>query len=142
MQQDRFSYKSFIHAIINPPTAMIVAISHACRLFKALRISTLNSLIALVFCSIFKLSYPTSFFYHHGGDMVINTIRTVDSKVPLKKVTASRGKMVRTEPISSYYEQGKVHYMGKFPAMEDQMCSYTPESSDSPDPEWMRWFGH
>ena len=70
---------------------------------------------------------------NHGGDMVINTIKTVDSKVPLKKVTASRGKIVRAEPISSLYEQGKVHHVGKFLALEDQMCSYTPESNDSPD---------
>jgi len=70
---------------------------------------------------------------NHGGDMVIHTIQTVDSKVAVKKVTASRGKMVRAEPISSYYEQGKVHHVGKFPALEDQMCSYTHDSSDSPD---------
>ena len=41
-------------------------------------------------------------------------------RVPFKEVKASRGKVVRAEPVSSLYEQGKVHHVGAFPALEDQ----------------------
>ena len=40
-------------------------------------------------------------------------------------VTASRGKVVRAEPIATLYEQGRVHHVGAFPAMEDEMVSFT-----------------
>ena len=37
---------------------------------------------------------------------------------------ASRGKYIRAEPISALYEQGRVHHVGEFPTLEDQMCSF------------------
>ena len=46
-------------------------------------------------------------------------------RVPFKEVKASRGKVVRAEPVSSLYEQGKVHHVGAFPALEDQLISFT-----------------
>ncbi len=47
---------------------------------------------------------------------------------------ASRGKTVRAEPIAALYEQGRVHHLGLFPALEDQMCSFTPDQFEgSPD---------
>jgi len=69
---------------------------------------------------------------NNGGDMVISTIRTVDSRVPLKKLWASRGKVTRAEPVAALYEQGKVHHLGAFPELEDQMCTWVP-GEDSPD---------
>ncbi|MEO1948492.1 phage terminase large subunit [Thioclava sp.] len=60
-----------------------------------------------------------------GGDMVRFTVRTADKDVAFKEVTASRGKAVRAEPISALYEQGKVHHVGMFPDLEDQMCNFT-----------------
>ena len=38
---------------------------------------------------------------------------------------ASRGKVVRAEPIATLYEQGKVHHIGNFQALEDEMVSFT-----------------
>lgn len=69
-----------------------------------------------------------------GGDMVEHVIKTVDEgkKVNFKKVTASRGKAIRAEPISALYEQGKVHHVGSFPELEDQMCQWVP-GEKSPD---------
>ncbi len=58
-----------------------------------------------------------------GGAMVEAVIRAADSLVPYKEVTASRGKAVRAEPISALYEQGKVHHIGYFPELEEQLCS-------------------
>ncbi len=71
---------------------------------------------------------------NQGGDMVEHTIRTVDKRVSYKSVVAKRGKYVRAEPVAALYEQGKVHHVGGFAAMEDQMCRYVPEEFDgSPD---------
>lgn len=71
-----------------------------------------------------------------GGDMVRFTIATADKAVPYKEVNASRGKVVRAEPVSALYEQGKVHHVGTFPDLEDQMCNFTPSGyigEGSPD---------
>ena len=69
-----------------------------------------------------------------GGEMVEHTIRTVDKSVPVKMVsTGARGKQVRAEPIAALYEQGKVHHVGEFIALEDEMVTWTPESKKSPN---------
>jgi hypothetical protein len=60
-----------------------------------------------------------------GGDMVRFTIQTADRSVAYKDVSASRGKAVRAEPVSALYEQGKVHHVGDFPDLEDQLCNFT-----------------
>lgn len=70
---------------------------------------------------------------NNGGDMVTLLIRQVDNNVPVKKVTATRGKQVRAEPISSLYEQGRVHHHGYFAELETQLCEWTPIASFSPD---------
>ena len=56
------------------------------------------------------------------------------SHVAYKSVSASRGKMTRAEPISALDEQGRIHHVGLFPELEDQMCSYDPLAGmPSPD---------
>lgn len=71
---------------------------------------------------------------NNGGDLIEAVIRTIDRTVSYKKVTASRGKRVRAEPISSLYEQGKVFHVRPFPELEDQMCTFVPGTFDgSPD---------
>jgi len=69
---------------------------------------------------------------NNGGDMVEHTIRTVDRNVSFKKVHASRGKYTRAEPVSALYEQGRIHHVGFFPELEDQMCEWVP-GDKSPD---------
>lgn len=59
-----------------------------------------------------------------GGDMVESIIRVVDKSVSFKKVHASRGKAIRAEPVSALYEQGRIHHVGFFPDLEDQMCEW------------------
>lgn len=61
-----------------------------------------------------------------GGDMVAAVMRNVAKELPIKLVTASRGKAVRAEPIAALYEQEKVHHVGHFDTLEDQMCAMTP----------------
>ena len=69
---------------------------------------------------------------NQGGDMVKHTIHTEDSNVPIKLVRASRGKHTRAEPVSALYEQGRIHHVGVFPELEDQLCTWVP-GDDSPD---------
>ncbi len=64
---------------------------------------------------------------NQGGEMVIQTIRTVDENVPVRSVHATRGKYLRAEPISGHYEQKRVHHVGTFAKLEDQMCAFTPD---------------
>lgn len=70
---------------------------------------------------------------NNGGDLVEANLRSVDPAIPFKSVRASRGKQTRAEPISSYYEQGRIHHVGTFPALEDQMCDWVPGEGRSPD---------
>lgn len=48
---------------------------------------------------------------NNGGDMVENTIRQEDPNVPFTSVRATRGKILRAEPVSALYEQGRVHHV-------------------------------
>jgi hypothetical protein len=57
-----------------------------------------------------------------GGEMVSGTIRTVDPLVPVELVHASRGKMVRAEPVAAIWEQRRGHMVGNFYQLEDQLC--------------------
>lgn len=71
-----------------------------------------------------------------GGEMVHATIQAAGSNVPVRLVTASRGKAVRAEPISVRYAQGQVHHAGRFTKLEDQLCSFSTAgymASGSPD---------
>jgi len=69
---------------------------------------------------------------NNGGEMVGQVIRSIDPSVSYKAVTASRGKQTRAEPIASFYEQGRVHHVGDFELLEDQMTSWVP-GEKSPD---------
>lgn len=60
-----------------------------------------------------------------GGAMVAAVIKAADGKVSYKEVTASRGKVVRAEPISALWEQGRMSMVGSLAEMEDEMCMMT-----------------
>ena len=70
---------------------------------------------------------------NNGGDLVERLLRTIDTNVPYSSVRATRGKMVRAEPIQALFQQGKVNMVGFFPELESQMCSYTGSTNESPD---------
>lgn len=70
---------------------------------------------------------------NQGGEMVGAVLRTVDRTVRYRPVTATRGKHTRAEPVAALYEQGKVHHVGTLTALEDQMTTWVPGLSDSPD---------
>lgn len=62
---------------------------------------------------------------NNGGDLVESNIRVKDANVPVKLVHASRGKLVRAEPVAALAEQGKFHIVGSLTKLEDQMCGFT-----------------
>lgn len=75
---------------------------------------------------------------NQGGEMVASVLRACakalrqDSKrstdhIPLKKVTASRGKAIRAEPVSALYEQKRISHVGAHSTLEDQMCEFTTD---------------
>jgi phage terminase large subunit-like protein len=60
-----------------------------------------------------------------GGAMVQFVIQTARPNTPYKDVTASRGKVVRAEPISALCEKGKIRHVGFFPELEDELMGFT-----------------
>jgi len=80
---------------------------------------------------------------NQGGEMVEHTVRTAardlgergqreSRSVAFRNVRATRGKHTRAEPVAALYEQRKMHHVGVFAEMEDQMCSWLP-GEESPD---------
>src|SRR5215471_8699191 len=59
--------------------------------------------------------------------MVGATLRMIDRNVAFTAVRASRGKVVRAEPVAALYQQGHVHHIGTFPQLEDQMTNFTSD---------------
>lgn len=81
---------------------------------------------------------------NNGGDMIAALIKTIDPRVLVKTVHASKGKLTRAEPIANLYKKTKdgnpdpmVHHVGAakhFRELEDECLSYTADSrSASPD---------
>jgi hypothetical protein len=62
---------------------------------------------------------------NYGGAMVEAVVRAASPNVAYSEVTASRGKVVRAEPVAALYEQDKVHHVGYYPELEEQLCSFT-----------------
>lgn len=66
---------------------------------------------------------------NYGGDMVEAVIKTAADAagitVPFKKVNASRGKIVRAEPVADLAARGLLHMVGRHPKLEKEMTTYT-----------------
>jgi phage terminase large subunit-like protein len=92
-------------------------------------------------------SVATSAFERHSADLVVGeinfggamvgfVIQAARPRTPFKKLTASRGKVVRAEPFSSLYEQGKIRHVGRFVELEEELTAFTTHGyvgSDSPN---------
>ena len=74
---------------------------------------------------------------NNGGDMVAEVLRQAEPHLPVRSVTATRGKFLRAEPVAAAYERGLVFHAGVFPKLEDQLCTLTPDfdrrAGSSPD---------
>ena len=60
-----------------------------------------------------------------GGDMVRAVLQSNNPDLPYKHVNASRGKVVRAEPVSILYEKQRVMHVGYFTELEDQLCGFS-----------------
>ncbi len=73
---------------------------------------------------------------NQGGEMVAAILREIDPGIPVTSVRATRGKYLRAEPVALLYEQGRVHHVGAFPELEDELVDFGPgglSSGRSPD---------
>lgn len=73
---------------------------------------------------------------NQGGEMAAAVLAQCDPAVPVTSVRATRGKYLRAEPVSLLYAQGRVHHVGAFPALEDELCDFGPDglsTGASPD---------
>ena len=73
---------------------------------------------------------------NYGGEMVASVIKNVDPNVPVKLVTATKGKTVRAEPVLMLYQQNRIFHVGHFPELEEQITAFTPKGyqrEGSPD---------
>ncbi len=80
-----------------------------------------------------RLVYEQNF----GGQMVESVIRTAAQAmgvtVATRAVHASRGKAVRAEPVAALDEQGRLSLVGSHPELEDELCTWSVESGQSPN---------
>lgn len=78
---------------------------------------------------------------NYGGDMIEATIRNVDPNVAYRDVDATRGKMVRAEPIAALFERGVAHIVGKLDKLEEELVSYVPGNPSPNRMDAMVWVG-
>lgn len=69
-----------------------------------------------------------------GGEMVESTIEVEDDTIPVICVHAKSGKKVRAEWVASLHKKGRVHFVGGWRGLEDQMCTWEP-LSEMPSPD-------
>jgi phage terminase large subunit-like protein len=70
---------------------------------------------------------------NQGGDMVSAVLKQIRLGLPIREVRAHVGKKLRAEPVAAMYEQGRIHHVGEFAKLEDQMTTWTPDMAESPD---------
>ncbi len=74
---------------------------------------------------------------NYGGAMAVATLRTAAEAlgvdIPIRTVTATRGKTVRAQPVAALAAQGRWHVAGQFPELEEQMATWYAELGWSPD---------
>ena len=62
---------------------------------------------------------------NYGGAMVEFVVKTANPDISYKAVSASRGKVVRAEPVSALHETGKIRLVGEFHMLEDELMGFT-----------------
>ena len=60
---------------------------------------------------------------NQGGDMVASVLTSADVSLPVKLVSASRGKVARAEPVAALFENGRAKLSGRFPELEDELAA-------------------
>ena len=78
---------------------------------------------------------------NYGGEMVETTIKMFDENMSYKNVNATRGKLVRAEPICALYEKHLIHHVGNFDKLEEECTSYVPGRQALAEPHGRAWSG-
>ena len=64
-----------------------------------------------------------------GGAMVEQVVQAAASearmRIRFKEVRAARGKVVRAEPVAALYDTGRVHHVGSYQELEDELIAFT-----------------
>lgn len=68
-----------------------------------------------------------------GGLLVVDTLQLRRQGLPVERVTATRGKRIRAEPVATIYDTGQVHHVGYLELLEEQQATWTPLEPTSPD---------
>lgn len=111
---DRRGYVLGDHSTAGTPDVWVAALLGAYRLHEA-------------DCIVAEVNY--------GGDMVQHAIAGAGERnVPVKVVTATRGKRVRAEPVSMLYEKHRVSHVGTLPKLEGEQTTWVPDAGmESPN---------
>lgn len=67
---------------------------------------------------------------NQGGDLVEQNLSAIDKYMPVRKVHASRGKLIRAEPVAALSEKGRLHMVGDFFELEEELTSWVPDSGE------------
>lgn len=68
-----------------------------------------------------------------GGNMVVSNLKMAQPDLPVKLVSASRGKQVRAEPVATLFQDRRAHHVGGFDGLETEWTSWVPGDPDSPN---------
>ena len=74
---------------------------------------------------------------NNGGDLVEMVLRTKDANLSYSTVHATRGKAIRAEPVAALAEQHRLHHVGFFPELEDQLVEFDPSLAGQKSPDRM-----
>jgi len=70
---------------------------------------------------------------NQGGDLVREVVLREAPELAYRAVRATRGKLVRAEPVAALYERGLVHHVGTHKQLEQELCRYDGNAKKSPD---------
>ena len=63
---------------------------------------------------------------NQGGDWIRESLKSVDPTLPCREAHSSKGKIMRAEPVSVLCEAGRIHMVGSFPELEEELCIMRP----------------
>lgn len=70
--------------------------------------------------------YQVDIIYYesnYGGLMAKDIIKSIDPVPPVMEIHSKHGKKVRAEPVATECERDKLRFVGRFPQLEDQLCT-------------------
>lgn len=70
---------------------------------------------------------------NYGGDYIGRVLKAAGYRGAYATVHATRGKQLRAEPVAMAYERARIHHVGEFERLEEQMREWVPGVGSSPD---------